>query len=278
MKKDNFIINFIKGFIIGFGIIFPVSSSALAMIMGIYEKLINIINNFFKEFKNNKNFIISFALGVVVSAITCCLILNITLRRYPVATLLFFVGLIAGGLPMIMKKTNKDYKLSNIICFIIGILLLLSISLISNGKTAVITNDFTGYIKVLFAGILSAGAMIIPGASGSMILITIGYYAPLIELINETMHFTNLGSNILVIMVFGIGMLIGIVLMSKIMGYLLKKHERKTYFAIVGFIIASIINLIIMIFGYKFKIIEFIIGLILFTIGYLISAKYLGHE
>ena len=277
-KKDNLFITFLQGFVIGFGIIFPISSSVLAMTMGIYERLLKIINNLFTSFKNEKGFLISFILGVVASAIVCCLILNITLNKFPVATLLFFVGLIIGGIQMIVKKTEKKITFPNILCSIIGTAILLSLSFIGSGNDAVITTNLIGYLKVFGVGIVAAGSMIIPGVSGSAILIILGYYAPLLAIISDTMHFNNLGTNILIILVFGIGMLIGIFGMSKLMEYLLDKHKIKTYFAIVGFVFASIVNIIILIFGYKFKLIEFIIGMILFAVGYILSAKYLKGE
>ncbi len=277
-KKDNLFITFLQGFVIGFGIIFPISSSVLAMTMGIYERLLKIINNLFTSFKNEKGFLISFILGVVASAIVCCLILNITLNKFPVATLLFFVGLIIGGIQMIVKKTEKQITFSNILCSIIGAAILLSLSFIGSGNDAVITTNLIGYLKVFGVGIVAAGSMIIPGVSGSAILIILGYYAPLLAIISDTMHFNNLGTNILIILVFGIGMLIGIFGMSKLMEYLLDKHKIKTYFAIVGFVFASIVNIIILIFGYKFKLIEFIFGMILFAVGYILSAKYLKGE
>lgn len=277
-KKDNLFITFLQGFVIGFGIIFPISSSVLAMTMGIYERLLKIINNLFTSFKNEKGFLISFILGVVASAIVCCLILNITLNKFPVATLLFFVGLIIGGIQMIVKKTEKKITFPNVLCSIIGAAILLSLSFIGSGNDAVITTNLIGYLKVFGVGIVAAGSMIIPGVSGSAILIILGYYAPLLAIISDTMHFNNLGTNILIILVFGIGMLIGIFGMSKLMEYLLDKHKIKTYFAIVGFVFASIVNIIILIFGYKFKLIEFIFGMILFAVGYILSAKYLKGE
>lgn len=277
-KKDNLFITFLQGFVIGFGIIFPISSSVLAMTMGIYERLLKVINNLFTSFKEEKGFLISFVLGVVASAIVCCLILNITLNKFPVATLLFFVGLIVGGIQMIVKKTEKKITIPNIICSVVGAAILLSLSFLGSGKDAVITTNLMGYLKLFGVGIVSAGSMIIPGVSGSAILIILGYYAPLLAIISDTMHFNNLGTNILIILVFGIGMLIGIFGMSKLMEYLLDKHKIKTYFAIVGFVFASIVNIIILIFGYKFKLLEFIIGMILFAVGYILSAKYLKGE
>lgn len=277
-KKENPLLIFMQGFIIGFGIIFPISSSVLAMTMGIYERLLDVINNFFSKFKQNKIFIISFVLGVIVSAITCCLLLNITLNKYPVATLLFFVGLILGGIKMIVKKCDNKFSVSNIICLIVGGTLLLSLSFLRGNADAVINANLSGYIKLFVVGIIAAGSMIVPGVSGSAILVILGYYSPLLKIISDTAHFNNLNPNIFIIMVFGIGMILGIIGMSKLMNYLLKKHTIKTYFAIVGFVFASIINIIVLITGYEIKSLELIIGLILLILGYFLSAKFLKEE
>lgn len=277
-KEDSALITFLKGFVIGFGIIFPISSSVLAMTMGIYERIIKIINNFFSSFKENKKFIIFFALGVVASAICCCLLLNITLNKFPVATLLFFVGLILGGVKMIVQKTEKKYSIANILCTVVGALILIGISLLGSKEGVNISTDLTGYLKLFGVGIIAAGTMIIPGVSGSAILVILGYYTPLLNIISETVHFNNLNPNIFIIIVFGIGMLIGIIAVSKLMEYLLEKHKIKTYFAIVGFVFASIVNIIILIFGYKIKVAEFIVGMVLLLIGYVLSAKYLKED
>ena len=277
-KEDSALITFLKGFVIGFGIIFPISSSVLAMTMGIYERIIKIINNFFSSFKENKKFIIFFALGVVASAICCCLLLNITLNKFPVATLLFFVGLILGGVKMIVQKTEKKYSVANILYTVIGALILIGISLLGSKEGVSISTDLAGYLKLFGVGIIAAGTMIIPGVSGSAILDILGYYTPIINIISETVHFNNLNPNIFIIIVFGIGMLIGIIAVSKLMEYLLEKHKIKTYFAIVGFVFASIVNIIILIFGYKIKVAEFIVGMVLLLIGYVLSAKYLKED
>lgn len=277
-KEDSALITFLKGFVIGFGIIFPISSSVLAMTMGIYERIIKIINNFFSSFKENKKFIIFFALGVVASAICCCLLLNITLNKFPVATLLFFVGLILGGVKMIVQKTEKKYSIANILCTVVGALILIGISLLGSKEGVCVSTDLTGYLKLFGVGIIAAGTMIIPGVSGSAILVILGYYTPLLNIISETAHFNNLNPNIFIIIVFGIGMLIGIIAVSKLMEYLLEKHKIKTYFAIVGFVFASIVNIIILIFGYKIKVAEFIVGMVLLLIGYVLSAKYLKED
>ena len=278
MKKDNYLILFIKGFIIGLGIIFPISASYLAVGLGVYKRLLDDINNLFKCFKKEYKFLLSVGFGIVLSALVSCLLINYTLKLYPIATLLFFISLILGGMPLLFKKANKEKKPVNFIWTILGIILLVGISLLGSGKNVIITTDALGLLKVFGAGALAAGTMIIPGVSGSAILVIIGFYEPMLEIISNVVHFQNLNINILIILIFGIGMILGIFIVSKIMGYLLEKHEIKTYYAIIGFVGASIINIIITLFNYAFNIWEFIIGLILFGVGLWISHKYLKEE
>ncbi|MBE6148955.1 MAG: DUF368 domain-containing protein [Firmicutes bacterium] len=277
-KKDTWLVTFIKGFIIGLGIIFPVSSSVLAIVMGIYKKILNVVNNIFKCFKKEWKFIVSLALGVVSSCIVSCLVLNFTLKKFPIATLLFFVGLIIGGIPMLVIKTKKDYRFSNIVFTLLGIVILIGISLASGGRYATITTNALGLLALFAVGVVGAGSMIVPGVSGSVMLVILGYYEPLLEVISSLVKFQNIATNILIVGVFGIGMLIGVVLFSKIMEYFLDNFEKKTYFAIIGFVCASVINVIISLFGYTFNIIEFIIGIVLFAVGFVISFKYLKEE
>lgn len=278
MKKDNFLTTFLKGFIIGLGVIFPVSASVLAIVMGIYKKILNVINNFFKCFKKEFKFLLALGFGVVVSCIVSCLALDFTLEKYPIATLLFFIGLIIGGIPMLFKKTEKDYKFNNIIFTILGIAILVGISFIGGSKDATITTSGIGLLSLLLVGIVGAGSMIVPGVSGSVMLVILGYYEPLLGVISDLVKFNNILTNILIAGVFCLGMLIGVVIFSKIMEYFLDKFEKKTYFAIIGFVSASVINVVISLFGYAFNVIELIVGLALFGLGFLASFKYLKEE
>ncbi|MBE6155223.1 MAG: DUF368 domain-containing protein [Firmicutes bacterium] len=278
MKKDGFLITFLRGFIIGLGIIFPISASVLAIVMGIYKKILNVVNNIFKCFKKEWKFILALGLGVVISCLVSCLLLNFTLKKFPIATLLFFVGLIIGGMPMLFKKTNRDFRVSNILFTLVGIGILTGLSFISSGNDAVIKTSAIGLLTLFGVGVVGAGSMIVPGVSGSVMLVILGYYEPLLEVISSLVKFEDLITNILIVGVFGAGMIVGVLLFSKIMEYFLDRFETKTYFAIIGFVSASIINVGLSLFGYSFNLIEFLVGLLLFVGGFVISFKYLKEE
>ena len=275
MKKDNYLVIFIKSFIVGLGIIFPISASYLAIGLGIYKRLLDDINNLKTSIKKDFKFLMTVGVGIVFSALVSCLLVNFTLKKYPVATLLCFTGLIVGGIPELFKKTKKEYKLSNFMWMLFGIILLVGISFFKTESGVVLKTSALGLTKIFGAGALAAGSMMIPGVSGSALLVIIGFYEPMLAVISQTVKFTNLNTNILIIAIFGIGMITGILLISKLMGYFLENHETKTYFAVIGFVGASAINIIISLFEYSCGNMQIIIGLILFIIGFLLSFKFL---
>ena len=275
MKKDNCFIIFLKSFVVGLGIIFPISASYLAIGLGLYKRILDDINDLKTSIKKDFKFLLSVAIGIVFSALVSCLLVNYTLKRFPVATLLCFTGLIVGGIPELFKKTNREYKVGNFIWMIAGICLLVGISFLKTSGDVVLTTNAIGLLKIFGAGALAAGTMMIPGVSGSAILVIIGFYEPMLAVISETVKFTNLGTNILIIAIFGIGMILGVLVVSKLMGYFLEKHETKTYFAVVGFVGASAINIIISLFSYSCGTTQIISGLLLMIVGFILSFKYL---
>lgn len=274
-KKENNIITFIKGFIIGLGIIFPISASVLAISLGIYKKLLKVINNFSRYLKKEPGFIMFFSLGVILSIIISSLSLDYLLSHFPIITLLFFIGLVSGGVPSLYKKTKNNINFNNILLSIIGIIIIVIISIINSNSVAYIDLSIISLLKLFLIGLFGAGAMIIPGVSGSVILIIFGYYEPILNIITAFFKGINIFNNFVILLVFSIGMILGIILFSKIINYFLDKYEIKSYFLIIGFVIASLFRVLLMILDYKFNIVHLIIGIIFYIIGLLVPLKYL---
>lgn len=274
-KKENNIITFIKGFIIGLGIIFPISASVLAISLGIYKKLLKVINNFSRYLKKEPGFIMFFSLGVILSIIISSLSLDYLLSHFPIITLLFFIGLVSGGVPSLYKKIKNNINFNNILLSIIGIIIIVIISIINSNSVAYIDLSIISLCKLFLIGLFGAGAMIIPGVSGSVILIIFGYYEPILNIITVFFKGINIFNNFVILLVFSIGMILGIILFSKIINYFLDKYEIKSYFLIIGFVIASLFRVLLMILDYKFNIVHLIIGIIFYIIGLLVPLKYL---
>ena len=115
--------------------------------------------------------------------------------------------------------------------------------------------------------------MIIPGVSGSFVLMLLGYYKPIVDTIGALTKFNNIWQNIMILVPFGIGVLVGIVAISKLLEFLFKKYEVKTYFGVMGFIMASIITIFTGAEGLALSIPQLLIGLILLGIGFTAAYK-----
>ncbi len=270
----------IKGFFIGLANIIPgVSGGTLALTLGIYEKLIGCISHFFKNLKENIKFILPIGIGAVIAILTSSHLISFCLDNYVLPTILFFIGAILGGLPMLIKKVSgHKITISNIIIFLItfGIIILL---LFLNSETEVSFQNMNiiDYLLLFVVGVVASATMVIPGVSGSAVLMTIGYYKPILNIVKNLTDFSSLGSNLAILILFGLGVLVGILLIAKVLEFLFKNFEVKTYYGVLGFIVASIIAIIyqnlVINANFVFSFGSLIIGIILFILGFVVAYK-----
>lgn len=276
--KESIILG-IKGFIIGVANIIPgVSGGTLAITLGIYERIIDAISHFFKNIKENIKFLLPIGIGAVLSIIALSHVIGYSLEHYPFATTLFFIGLILGGMPLLMKKVKGKANVSNIILFLITFGIVLLFTFLKEGDKVVSLTNLTlgGYLVLFLVGAIASATMVIPGISGSFVLMLLGYYKPIINTIQSLSKFQNIGSNLLILIPFGLGVLTGIILIAKVIEYLLKKFEVPTYFGIIGFVLASIISIVVPM-GLPSSVLECIIGVLLAILGFGIAYQ-LGEK
>lgn len=271
------ILLFFKGMILGLAMIIPgVSGGTLAISLGIYERIIKAISHFFKDFKENIKFILTLGLGVIFSLAICSVILSYTFEHYPIPTVLFFIGLIVGSIPLLLNKA--DYKKTinpvNIFLALLGAGILIGISFLKgDNQNVVLATSFLGIIELIIVGFIASATMVIPGISGSFVLMTIGYYEPIISTVSELVKMQNVVHNLFVLIPFGIGVVFGIIIIAKLIEYFLKNHKIKTYYVILGFLMASILDIVLRLFSYSGNIIQIIIGIVLFIISAFLSLK-----
>lgn len=282
MRKNISLV--IKGFIIGIANIIPgVSGGTLAITLGIYEKLIETIGHFFSNLKENLKFLIPIGVGAGLSIVVLSNIIKYSLKYYKLPTTLFFVGLIVGGLPLLVKKIKEDknYKkdYSNYVVLFITFVLVTMFAFMKDSGAKVVLEHMMSvdYLKLFLVGVVAAGTMVIPGISGSFVLMLLGYYEPIINVISDVTHFNNIINNGLIILPFGLGIIIGIVVIARIIEYLLSKQPIKTYYGIIGFVCASLIAILMPLFSLKFSIANILIGLVLMFVGIIIAYK-LGDD
>ena len=291
MKGDNnmreIIIDIIKGALIGVANVIPgVSGGTLAVSTGVYEKIINAINNIGKEFKKSVSTLWPIVLGMILGIIGLAFVITFLLEKFPVPTTACFIGLVLGGVPILYNKIKDEkIKWTHIVSFIFTLAIIIVPAIIAVNTPAVtqMPLDFVNIVILFFLGIISAAAMVVPGVSGSMILMMLGYYNFVIGTIKDTissavhMDFPVLFNGVLTMIPFGLGVLFGIVIISKIIATILKKWPNASTWGILGLVVASPFAIIVKL-GFIVASPEAIIAsIITFSVGYLISSK-LGEK
>lgn len=278
VSKDNPVkiglINFIKGFILGIANVIPgVSGGTMAVSMGLYELILSSIGNFFKDIKGNFIKLLPIILGILVAIVSTSKLVTYALTNYKAQTLCLFIGLIFGGVSLIMRKIKGKGSKINYLIFFIVFFFVISLNFL---KTGLIEISFTNmgiidYLLLLVMGFIASSAMVIPGISGSFILMVLGYYDKIIYTVSTITDFSKLGSNLLILVPFGIGVIIGIVFMAKLITNLIKKYETKTYFAIMGFVLSSVVVLLLQLTDFKFTFINVATSLFALCWGYMLA-------
>lgn len=279
-----------KGFFMGIANVIPgVSGGTIAIILGIYERFISSISHLFKNIKENLKFLVPVAIGMILAILILSSVIEYSYDNFPIPTMMFFVGLVLGGIPMLLKNVigKKECKMLSsyiilILTFSTVIFMACSDMIFGTAKEVNLLNlNITGYIVLFIVGVIAAATMVIPGISGSLMLMLLGYYYPIIERINDFVKFNNLAQNILILGIFGVGVLVGIALISKMLEILFEKYNTKTYFGVLGFIFASIlaipISTCLQIPNLSYDFLQMIIGIILLVFGSFISYK-LGEK
>ena len=241
----NVILLFFEGLLLGFGAIMPgISSSVLCIIFGIYDKLVNSILTFFKDFKNNFKFLFPIILGILLGVFLFSNVLKYFFIKYTNPTKILFLGLILGSFPTLFKeiKNNNNNKLKpyyfsfSIITFILSFILILlenNYLNINNNNPFLYNNNFLYYI---FSGFLMSAGIVIPGVSSTVILMLLGIYSNYINAISTI--------NIFILFPLGIGLILGSLFFLIIIKKLMNKYYTQTFFMIFGFIFGSCIILI----------------------------------
>ena len=251
--REN-ILKFIKGMIIGVAAL-TAGAGTFAIVLGIYDRCMEIIANPFKNFKENLKYIWPILLGIAISAACCAKLISFLLTNYESYTRSAFLGIIIGGIPTLFKVANKEgfkkkYLLSTLGAFIITVLL----TLIADNMTAGTITQYLSPIELIIYGAIYSWGAVMPGMTTIHILIYMGVWAPILT------GFTSL--NFGIIIPFGIGYIALALTTASMITYLFKKFYGITYYAIIGF---SITSLVMFIPKYE-NVLEGIVGIIIVII------------
>ncbi len=277
MKK---LLDIIKGALIGIANVIPgFSGGTMAVILHSYERIVDGLGNLFKHPLKVIKDLWALLIGMLIGIVFAIVAIAWLLKKFPLPTILFFVGLIIGSIPQVFRDANKDCNNKlNYLLIIPAIVILVSLPFI-NGSDVSTNINIGKLIIILIMGVIAAGAMVVPGISGSLTLMAFGYYTLIItslkDLMSGVIHLDNsdIKNPLLIGIFFAIGAVVGLVFISKLISILIKKDKSKVYFFILGLLLASPFSILYTSFtngeyemDYKNPII-WIIGIILLAIG-----------
>ncbi len=250
----EYLINGIRGFCMALADSVPgVSGGTIAFILGFYDKFINSLDDLVFGNKEKKkkaiSFLIKLALGWIIGFIIATLILTSLFESQIYKVSSVFMGFIIFSIPLIIReeKNSLKGKYQNLIFTIIGIAIVALITYFNpvsgDGNLVDVSNLNLGLVLYVFvAAMIAISAMVLPGISGSTLLLIFGLYIPIMSSVKELIHF-NLNA-LPVLIIFGLGVITGIILVIRLIKLALKKYRSQTIYCIIGLMIGSLYAII----------------------------------
>lgn len=226
-----------------------VSGGTIAFIMGIYDDFVGslaainaeavkmLLKGQFKAFWKhiNGSFLLSLVIGIGISVVSLAGLMQMLLSDFPIQTWAFFFGLIVASSIFIIRGIS-GWKLREGLLLVLGIILGVVICTLSPTQTP------DGLWFIFLSGAIAICAMILPGISGSFILLILGKYQYMMGCISDLVSGVNFGQNFLILCIFGIGAVVGILGFSKFLHWLLARWNKETLIVLAGFIIGSLVK------------------------------------
>ncbi|CXT02819.1 integral membrane protein [Staphylococcus aureus] len=266
-------INILKGFAMGTSDLVPgVSGGTIALLLGIYNQFIASISGIFsRRFWPSFTFLIPIIIGVLLAMGSLSNLFNYLLSQHHIPTMFFFGGLIIGIVPYLLKISNykTSFTTKHYMMVIAGIAILIVITLMNNGDKhagETLTLSTGLIIKYFIAGMCASSAMLLPGISGSFMLLVFGVYGTVMLAISEVVKLNFTGLPIL--LAVGFGVLAGFIISSKIIQYFLTHHKLMTFALIIGFVVGSLFAVFP---GLPTNIVMWFVSLVVFIIGFIVS-------
>lgn len=232
----EYVKNMLIGAVIGIANIIPgVSGGTMMVVLNVFDKLVNAVSNFRKEFKASLKLLSAVALGAGIALLLLSGGISWLLERHYMVTNFFFVGVILGSFPLVWKKAGEDkLRPSSLIAGLVTlILMLLTVYAVPTAADTVITGlTPLLFLRLLVCGVIAAFCMIIPGISGSFVMVLLGVYHTVTAAISSL--------NIPVLIPLGMGIVIGLLSGAKLISGLLARFPQASYLAILGFMLGSI--------------------------------------
>ncbi|GIO24348.1 DUF368 domain-containing protein [Oceanobacillus sp. J11TS1] len=229
--------NLYRGLIMGSVEVVPgISGGTIAVLLGIYEQLIASISGFFsKDWKKHLSFLVPLGIGMVIAIFLFAKVIEWLFKYYPMQTQFFFLGLVIGVIPYLYQKAEgkTKFQAKQYILLVIGFVIVSGVGILNpNEGQAIQGISISTYVLLFVAGFIGSSVMIVPGISGSMIMMLFGVYPTIMGAISN-FQFS-------IIIVAGTGIALGFITMSKIIAYFLRNYFTSTYAIIIGLVIGAI--------------------------------------
>lgn len=277
----------LRGAVIGVANIIPgVSGGTMMVSMGIYDTLIHCITHLFSEFKKSIKTLLPYAIGMLVGIVALASLLTFLFDNYPLPTYTAFIGLILGGLKPLLNKVDKK-KLNAVAIGLFVIFFALIVLMATTGEVVnpdSLTISFGQMLILLVMGCIASATMIIPGVSGSMVLMLLGYYTPILNAVSNlkdavfALDFAAMINPVLTLAPFGIGVVLGIFGVAKLIEWLLARFPTYTYCGVLGLVISSPVAILIRadLTGVTFGIV--LVSLVTFVVGFAAAMLLAKHS
>lgn len=275
--------NVLKGIVIGIANIVPgVSGGTMMVAMGIYDKLIHCITHLFSEFKKNVLFLAPIAIGMVIAIAGSSFGLTWLFEHFPIQTNLLFVGLILGGLPAIWKNVKgSKIRIGHVIAGVLFFALVVGMAAMgeSEGASADLSFSLANVLILFGVGIVASATMVIPGVSGSMVLMLMGFYYPVLNTVKDFftalahLDFNGIFTGCGVLIPFGLGVVAGMFGIAKLVEIIFEKFPLYAYWAIIGLIVASPFAILLMGSFPALTIVSVVTGAVALVVGIAVAIK-----
>ena len=246
------IILILKGILFGASNLIPGASGGTTLVAcGIYEDTIKSISSLKSNFKKSIIFLLFLLIGTAIGVVTGSLLIKkVLLASIPFITYCIFGGFIVGSLPNLIAPHIKKINVLYVIGFLISLgvaigLMILGLNLDTISLSFGDSLQFKDYLLLFICGFVGIFMMLIPGVSGILIFLILGYYNVFTDAINNIFHFASIVDVIKICLPVGLGILVGIIPAALLIRLLLKKFPTGIYFCIFGFVVGSIIDLYI---------------------------------
>lgn len=276
----NLFKDILRGVVIGIANAIPgVSGGTMMVSMGIYDKLIYSVTHLFKQPVKSIKTLLPYFIGMAIGIVGLAFAIVAMFEHIPFQTCMLFIGLILGGLPILTGHLKGvRFNLSHAVVFLIffGSIILLQI-FGGQGSDVALTVTPISLFKLVLVGIVAAATMVIPGVSGSMMLMTMGYYYPVIgsvkDFITALVAFDapKIIHICMILIPFGIGVVVGIFAVAKLIEMLMDKYEALTYCGIMGLVVASPVVILMSAPLTGMSVVTVLTGAVTFVVGVVIA-------